>query len=500
MTFTRSSGILLHPTSLPGRFGIGDLGPQAFAWVDFLDRSGTGLWQILPLGPTGYADSPYQCFSALAGNPYLISPELLVEDGLLSEELLNQTMIISPDAVEYGMVIPWKVDLLDQAFQTFKSSGDLKKELAAYKKQNQDWLPDFALFMALKQEHNLEPWPTWDAPLRDRDHEALEEAQKRLELEIERNTFYQFLFDRQWQSLRVYANKRGIKIIGDIPIYVAHDSSDVWANRELFHIDELGQPTVVAGVPPDYFSTTGQLWGNPIYRWELHAETGFAWWLQRIRKVLEQVDIIRLDHFRGFAGYWEVPGDAETAVNGRWVPGPGAPVFEAMLTEFGELPLIAEDLGHITPDVTELRLQFHLPGMKIFQFGFEEGNDHHFMPHNYVKNCVAYSGTHDNSTATGWYHHAIDHHRWVSRDYLGLSEPVKDKVFAEAMINRLWESAAVFTLAPLQDFLGLGDGARMNYPGTTDGNWRWRVREHHISGGLADRLLELNRRTNRSKG
>jgi 4-alpha-glucanotransferase len=299
--------------------------------------------------------------------------------------------------------------------------------------------------------------------------------------------------------VRAYANRHGIQIIGDIPIYVAHDSSDVWANRELFDIDEAGQPTVVAGVPPDYFSATGQLWGNPIYRWELHAETDYAWWIQRIRKVLEQVDIIRLDHFRGFAGYWEVPGNHKTAEHGRWLPGPGAPLFQAIYDTLGEVKMIAEDLGEITPDVTELRQQFGLPGMKILQFGFEEGYKHEFMPHNYEENCVAYSGTHDNATTAGWYHHAIDQHRSFSRNYLGLSEPVADGVFADAVIQRLWESAAVLTLAPMQDFLALGDGARMNYPGTTAGNWQWRMREEHMTDELAQKLRELNKHAGRLK-
>jgi 4-alpha-glucanotransferase len=500
MQFSRSSGILLHPTSLPGKFGIGDLGPQAYHWLDFLDQSGTGLWQILPLGPTGYADSPYQCFSALAGNPYLISPEMLVEDGLLSSEILEQCMIISSDRVEYGMVIPWKMSLLDKAYQTFKQGRKLKKALKNYLAKNQDWLPDFALFMALKQEHNLEPWPTWDPTLRDRDPKAIQQAEKTLKDEIDRNIFYQFIFNRQWQAVKSYANERGIQIIGDIPIYVAHDSSDVWANRELFHIDEAGQLTAQAGVPPDYFSATGQLWGNPIYRWDLHAETNYVWWIQRIRMMLEQVDIIRLDHFRGFAGYWEVPGDHTTAEHGRWLPGPGAPIFKAIVDALGDVKVIAEDLGHITPDVNELRQQFDLPGMKIFQFGFEEGREHRFMPHNYEENSVAYTGTHDNETAVGWYHHAIDHHRWFSRDYLELSEPVEDKDFAEEMISRLWESVAVFTLAPMQDFLALGNGARMNFPGTTSGNWQWRMRAEHMGDELVQWLRELNERAGRLKG
>jgi 4-alpha-glucanotransferase len=500
MVFKRSSGVLFHPTSLPGRYGIGDLGPQAYAWVDFLVQAGTGLWQILPLGPTGYADSPYQCFSAMAGNPYLISPERLFEDGLLDRQTVDDNPTFSVDYVEYGRVIPWKISLLEQAYQIHKKTKKLKNEFDGYQVENQDWLPDFTLFMALKEQHHLEPWPSWDAPLRDREGMAIKSAQKSLKNVIEQHAFTQFLFYRQWSALREYANGKGIQIIGDVPIYVAHDSSDVWANRELYFIDEAGRPTVVAGVPPDYFSSVGQLWGNPIYRWDLHAASGFAWWLKRIGKVLDQVDIIRLDHFRGFAGYWEVPGDAENAINGRWLPGPGAPIFDAMRSKFGELPLIAEDLGYITPDVVDLRLRFNLPGMKIFQFGLEADMGHPFLPHNYGENYVAYTGTHDNATSAGWFQNASEEHRRFALEYLGLLQSVDQAAFVQAMIDRLWESAAVFTLSPLQDFLGLGEQARMNYPGSTVGNWRWRVRQEALTGGLADRLNALNRRTNRLMG
>jgi 4-alpha-glucanotransferase len=500
MVFKRSSGVLLHPTSLPGRFGIGDLGPQAYAWVDFLERTGSGLWQILPLGPTGYADSPYQCFSAIAGNPYLISPERLFEDGLIDQQDVENIPTFSVDYVEYGRVIPWKINLLEQAYKTHKKTKKFNNEFKRYQEENQDWLPDFALFMALKEQHNLEAWPTWDAPLRKREETALRKSKKNLKNVIEQHAFTQFLFYQQWSALREYTNGKGIRIIGDVPIYVAHDSSDVWANQELYHIDETGQPTVVAGVPPDYFSTVGQLWGNPIYRWDLHAASGFAWWLNRIGKVLAQVDIIRLDHFRGFAGYWEVPGGAENAVHGRWLPGPGAPIFDAMQAEFGQLPLIAEDLGHITPDVIDLRLQFNLPGMKIFQFGLEADLQHPFLPHNYEENCVAYTGTHDNATSAGWFQNASQKQRNFAVEYLGLPHSVDQAVFVQAMIDRLWGSAALFTLSPLQDFLSLGEQARMNYPGTTDGNWRWRVRPEALTPSLADRLLALNQQSSRLKG
>jgi 4-alpha-glucanotransferase len=498
MIFTRSSGILLHPTSLPGQYGIGDLGPQAYRWLDFLEATGTKLWQILPLGPTGYADSPYQSFSAMAGNPYLVSPEVLYEDGLITKKSMESHPDFSTTKVDYGALIPWKVDLLQQAYRKHKKSGKLAAEFNAYQEDNTDWLPDFALFMAMKQAHELRPWVEWPEALRDRQPQAITAFRDANRGGIiEQHAFDQFLFFRQWSKLKEYANERGIKIIGDIPIYVAHDSSDVWANPELWHLEKDGQPTVVAGVPPDYFSETGQLWGNPIYIWPLHAKEDFAWWKKRIESVLQQVDIIRLDHFRGFAGYWEVAASEETAINGRWLPGPGAPIFNALKGHLGSLPLIAEDLGVITPDVVALREQFSLPGMKIFQFGLEGGNEDPFVPHNFEENCVAYSGTHDNDTSAGWYQNAIPEHQWFARYYLGLDENPEPGLVAWRMIEKLWESVGVFTLAPMQDFLGLGTAARMNYPGTTSGNWQWRMDEADLSEELAGKLKKLNSSTNR---
>ena len=498
MQLTRSSGVLLHPTSLPGKYGIGDLGAQATRWVDFLDQTGTNLWQVLPLGPTGYADSPYQCFSAMAGNPYLISPELLLKDGLLTEDDLRDVPDFSPEEVEYGRVIPWKVNLLQQAYYRHRKVGNLAEEFAAFRGENDFWLEDFALFMAMKQAHDLRPWVEWPEALRDRQPQAITAFRDANRGGIiEQHAFDQFLFFRQWTALKEYANSKGIQIIGDIPIYVAHDSSDVWSNRELFRLDETGQPTVVAGVPPDYFSETGQLWGNPIYKWDKQAKLGFPWWKQRLEMVLRQVDIIRLDHFRGFAGYWEVPAEEETAVNGEWKPGPGAAIFNELRAHLGELPLIAEDLGVITPDVTALRKQFNLPGMKIFQFGLEGGNDDPFVPHNYEENCVAYTGTHDNDTSAGWYENASPEHKAFARYYLGLNEHPDPAKVAWRMIVKLWESPANYTLAPMQDFLGLGTEARMNYPGTTSGNWQWRMPAEALNADLAVRLTELNQRTGR---
>lgn len=490
MKFKRSSGILLHPTSLPGPYGIGDLGPQATRWVDFLSEVGCGLWQVLPLGPTGYADSPYQCFSAFAGNPYLVSPDLLLEEGLLRPKDLSDRPSLSAGYVDYGSIFQWKPALLDRAYARFCQDGTpaLRQELAAFQAAQAGWLDDFALFMALKEAFGGAPWVNWPAPLRARRPEALAAARQQYAEVIERQVFRQFLFFRQWTALRSYAHDKGLRIIGDIPIFVAHDSADVWANPGLFYLDDAGRPTVVAGVPPDYFSPTGQLWGNPLYRWDLHQQSGYAWWLKRIRAVLELVDIVRIDHFRGFAAYWEVPGDAPTAETGRWVPGPGKDFFSAVRQALGDLPIIAEDLGVITPDVEELRDSFDLPGMKIFQFAFGSDSTDPFLPHNYPQNCVVYTGTHDNDTARGWYERVPESEKDFYRRYLDRD----GSQVAWDMIRAVWMSVAVFALAPLQDFLHLGNEARMNYPGNPQGNWTWRMPEGALSAALCRYIAELN--------
>ncbi len=491
MNFERSAGILLHPTSLPGPYGIGDLGPEAYHWVDFLTDSQTSLWQVLPLGPTGYGDSPYQCFSAFAGNPYLVSPQLLVEDGLLHGNDLVNLPPFPAERVEYGMVIPWKLQTLAQAWRRFAERGapQLREAFAAFRAEHAAWLEEYALFMALKEAHKGAPWPTWEAALRRREPAALEAARRSLGDAVERQAFYQFLFFRQWGSLRAYARQRGVRIIGDAPIFVAHDSAEVWARPDLFYLDEHGNPTVVAGVPPDYFSETGQLWGNPLYRWEAHAAEGYAWWLARLRTVLNLVDIIRLDHFRGFAGYWEIPAGETTAVNGRWAPGPGAPFFSAVQEALGGLPLIAEDLGEITPDVTALREQFGLPGMKILVFAFGDDARNPFLPHNYSPNCVVYTGTHDNDTAAGWYQRAPEKERDFARRYLARD----GHDIAWDLIRAAWSSVAVFAIAPMQDLLGLDNRARMNYPSRPSGNWQWRMTADALNEGLRARLAEQNR-------
>jgi 4-alpha-glucanotransferase len=490
MKLERSSGILLHPTSLPGPYGIGDVGPQAYAWIDFLARAGCSLWQVLPLGPTGYGDSPYQCFSAFAGNPYLVSPQALLDEDLVHSDDLADAPIFPVERIDYGTLIPWKLGLLDRSYLRFEHSApsDLRAEYADFRADHAGWLEDFALFMALKEAHGGAPWVSWDAPLRDRKPAALEKARLEYAVAIERQIYRQFLFFRQWGALREYAKQQGIQIVGDAPIFVAHDSVDVWAQRDLFFLDRNGQPTVVAGVPPDYFSPTGQLWGNPLYRWDRLRESGYQWWLERMRAILGMVDIVRLDHFRGFAGYWEVPGKAKTAVKGRWAPGPGAHFFQTLRQQLGDLPIIAEDLGVITPDVVELREHFSLPGMKILQFGFEGGPKDAFLPHNYPENCVVYTGTHDNDTARGWYER-IDakskdfYRRYLARDGHDISWD---------MIRAVWGSVAVFALAPMQDFLSLDNQARMNYPGNPSGNWTWRMAPWAMHPGLQARIKDAN--------
>jgi 4-alpha-glucanotransferase len=490
MKYERASGILLHPTCLPGPYGIGDIGPQAQSWLEFLSNSGCGLWQILPLGPTGYGDSPYQCFSAFAGNPYMISPEALVQDGLLSASDLDDLPEFSEDQVDFGQVISWKLSILDRAFSHFErsTSPTIRRDHAIFHDKHKDWLEDFALFMALKEAHGGASWTMWEPSLRERQPEALASARHKSGEAIRRQAFRQFIFFRQWDALHAHASQLGIKIIGDIPIFVAHDSSDVWSNPELFYLDKNGNPSVVAGVPPDYFSPTGQRWGNPLYRWRVHKADGYTWWLKRIHATLVMVDIVRLDHFRGFAAYWEVPGRAKTAEKGRWVRAPGKHFFQALQDDLGVLPVIAEDLGVITPDVDALRVRFSLPGMKILQFSFAGDPQDPFLPHNYPRNCVVYTGTHDNDTARGWYERVPEGERDFYRRYLDRS----GENIAWDLIRACWSSVAVWALAPMQDFLNLGNEARMNYPGNPSGNWTWRMPAEGLNEELQERIKEIN--------
>jgi 4-alpha-glucanotransferase len=484
----RSAGILLHPTSLPGPYGIGDLGPSAYAWVAALARARQTWWQVLPLGPTGYGDSPYQSFSAFAGNPYLVSPELLLRDGLLAPEDVEGARF-HDGRVEYGPAIAFKTAVLGRAWEHFWRGAvpELRAEFETFCGRNRSWLDDFALFMALKDTHAGAGWHDWPAPLLLRQPGALQEAHRRLAHVVGQHRFRQFLFHRQWDDLRQYAHEKGIKLIGDLPIFVSADSADVWANPELFLLDAKRQPTVVAGVPPDYFSATGQLWGNPLYNWQRLRQTGYAWWIARVRRALEQVDLVRIDHFRGFEAYWEVPAGEATAQNGRWVKAPGAELFERLRAALGGLPLIAEDLGLITPEVEALRQRFDLPGMRILQFAFGGGPDNRYLPHHYVRNTVVYTGTHDNDTTAGWFANMPEHERQLVRRYLPLTgdEPAWD------FLRLAWSSVADYALAPLQDVLGLGNEARMNLPGRADGNWGWRFTPEMLSDHVVGRLREL---------
>jgi 4-alpha-glucanotransferase len=484
---TRSSGILLHPTSLPGRFGIGDFGPTAYTWIDQLVRARQRWWQILPLGPTGYGDSPYQSFSAFAGNPLLISPELLVKDGLLRPDDLAAGPFRA-DRVIFGWVVDWKKGLLARAWANFqaKRDGVLHDAVEEFSGQRAHWLEDFSLFMALKEAHGGVSWLQWPEPIRLREPAAVNDARRELAEPAARHRFAQFLFFRQWGDLKRQAKERGIQLIGDLPIFVSSDSADVWANPELFNLDEHRQPTVVAGVPPDYFSATGQLWGNPLYDWEALKQTGYRWWLDRLVATLEQVDVVRLDHFRGFEAYWEVPASETTAINGRWVAGPGADFFEAAIRHFGRLPLIAEDLGLITPPVDALRRQFGLPGMRILQFGFGGAPEARFLPHNFERHTVVYTGTHDNDCTRGWHACITD----AERDFFHRYSASTGADPAWDLMRLAWSSVADLAIAPLQDVLDLGSEARMNYPGQPAGNWDWRFQAPMLTDQRLDRLAE----------
>ena len=472
-------------------------------FADFLAEAGQTLWQVLPLGPTGFGDSPYQCFSALAGNPLLISPRWLVEQGWLETAALEDVPEFPKDQADFERVLPWKSGLLQSAARRFlanASSGD-RQRFDSFCQANAGWLDDYALFMALKQYHNGSVWSHWDPGIRWREPAAVATWREKQAEPIAIQKFQQFAFFSQWRQLREYCSGRGIRLMGDLPIYVSHDSADVWVHPQYFHLDSNGNPTVVAGVPPDYFSATGQLWGNPIYRWDVLARDGYRWWLERFRAVLEMVDMIRLDHFRGFEAYWEVPASEPTAVHGRWVKGPGPALFHAARLALGELPLVAENLGVITPEVEAIRAEFGFPGMSILQFAF--GNDAQaasFRPHNYPREVVAYTGTHDCDTTVGWWTSVgkgestrspedIRREHEIAQKYLNTD----GKEINWAFIRALEASVADTVLIPLQDVLGLGSESRMNQPATLGGNWRWRYRAGSLTPEIAGRLADLTR-------
>lgn len=484
----RSAGVLLHPSSLPSPFGIGDLGPSAYSWIDALAHAKQKWWQILPLGPTGFGDSPYQCFSAFAGNPYLVSPQFVREDGLLDAMDLA-TVSFPPDRVDYGPVIHFKNQLLSRAWEHFQKGrgAGLRPQFDRFCAEESAWLDDFALFMALKDAHQGRTWQDWPTPLKLRNPDAIRKAKTDLAKSVGLHQFRQFLFFRQWQNVKNYANQRGIRIIGDIPIFVSGDSADVWANPELFALDAERRPKVVAGVPPDYFSATGQLWGNPLYDWEALTQSKFAWWVARFRAGFKTVDMIRLDHFRGFEAYWEVPAGSPNAIQGRWVQAPGTALLETLKAALGELPIIAEDLGIITPEVDALRRRFELPGMRILQFAFADTPENRYLPHNYERDTVAYTGTHDNDTTLGWYRTALDWERDHVRRYLARD----GSDVAWDLIRLAWSSVASYAIAPLQDILNLGTEARMNFPGRPQGNWAWRYQALQLNPWTLDRLAEL---------
>ncbi len=484
MKFKRSAGILLHPTSLPGKFGIGDLGDNALKFIDFLKEAGQTLWQVFPLGPTGYGDSPYQCFSAFAGNPLLISPEILAEEGLLSDEDLNSVPHFDPENVDYGPVINYKYNLLRKAYDNFKShKKSFKKECGKFCEKNGFWLDDYSLFMAVKAHHNGIAWTEWEEDIRLRKKGAIKEWTSKLEDKIEFQKFLQLNFFKQWDRVKAYAHEKEIQIIGDMPIYIAADSADLWANKELFSVDKKGRLKTVAGVPPDYFSATGQLWGNPLYKWKEMKKDDYLWWRQRFSQMFELFDIIRIDHFRAFDAFWEIPGDAETAINGRWVKAPGYDLFDTVKKYLGDLPILAEDLGVITKSVEELRDHFDFPGMKVLQFAFGPDGEKKFLPHNYIENCVVYSGTHDNDTTRGFFEEEKGNNSGIfewAQHYLNFyHEDIR-----WAVIKAAYASVANIVITPMQDVLNLDTKARMNFPGKLGGNWTWRLTWDQINGGL----------------
>jgi 4-alpha-glucanotransferase len=494
----RASGVLLHVTSLPSPYGVGDLGPAALAWVDRLHEAGQCWWQALPLGPTGYGNSPYQSLSSFAGNGLLVSPDQLIEDGLLPADFARPAF--PPNSIDYDKVIAFKHGLLDRAWTAF-SAGAGKDMRAAYEKFCHDeahWLEDYALFRALKNKYNTS-YLDWPAELVRRAPAALSQARQDAGKQIDQVRFAQFLLFRQANRLKEYAHANGVRLIGDLPFYVSPDSSDVWANPELFLLDENHRPRFVAGVPPDYFSAQGQLWGNPVYNWDALRETGYQWCIDRLRALLVHVDVIRLDHFRGFAAAWHVPAGAPTAQAGRWVPSPGSEFFSAVQKELGGLPFIAEDLGVITPDVSALRDQFQIPGTRVLQFAFDGRPDNPYLPRNFVPNTVVYTGTHDNDTTRGWFESLPDSQRRNFWNSLGRSDGESDEAAWE-MIRMAWSSSAALAITPLQDLLNLGSDARMNVPGRADGNWRWRCTEEMLSGPAFQSLRDTTELSERFGG
>jgi 4-alpha-glucanotransferase len=500
MSFRRAAGVLLHPTSLPSSCGIGDLGSSAYYFADFLKSTGISLWQMLPVNPTGFGNSPYQCTSVFAGNPLLINLNKICDLNLLADTDIRTAFPFPDHIVDFEAVASFKLPLLTRAYGNFCSNPDpvLNNRFRLFCSNNEDWLEDFALFAAYKETRQSAQWTSWQEDIRLRNRQTLQSLNKQIKQQIDNHKFQQFLFFEQWNELKKYCNSLGIQLIGDIPIFVSPDSDAVWAHPEYFNLNEDGSPKVVAGVPPDYFSSTGQLWGNPLYNWEKLEKDGYNWWIKRFAAAFSLFDIVRIDHFRGFESYWEIPGNAHTAVNGRWVKGPGMNLFKAVKNVLGDLPIIAEDLGIITPDVEILRDELGIPGMKVLQFAFGDDNyrTNSYLPHNFIRNCVVYTGTHDNNTTMGWFRG--DNTTTLSREDL-----VSEKQRALSYLNTdghdiNWDfirlafmSVADTAVVPMQDFLGLGSDARMNIPGSISNNWKWRFTADMITEPIRQRMRQM---------
>lgn len=493
MNHSRKCGVLLHPTSLPSKYGIGDLGYNAYEFIDFLSSSKQKLWQVLPLNPTGYGESPYQGLSAFAGNPLLICLDKLISIGLLDEQDISNIPTFDEDKIQFSEVKEFKNKLFKRAFTRFKEQ---EKNIAYinFIKENNYWLEDYTFFAALKEYFNSLPWNQWEKPIAAREKEAVEYYRKMLKEKIEYHIFLQYTFFTQWMALKRYANDKGIRIIGDLPIYVSYDSSDTWARPELFKLDALGNPTVVSGVPPDYFSETGQLWGNPIYNWNVMEKDNYQWWKERFKALLKITDIIRIDHFRGFEAYWEVPAEEKTAINGQWVKAPGDKLFSNIQEHLGQLPIIAEDLGVITSEVNELKDKFNFPGMKVLHFTLQSKEIEQFSPYHFDKNTVVFTGTHDNDTTLGWYKKLLEENSEtleILKKYFHFNKNMPEKEVCWRFIEIAYQSPSNTAIIPLQDVLCLGSNARMNYPGTVGGNWSWRFKKDSITKDIEEKLHHL---------
>ncbi len=512
LTSSPTSGLLLHISSLPGSYGIGDLGYEAYAFADFLHAARQSVWQVLPIVPVGHGNSPYSSPSTFAGNILLVSPDLLLDYGLLTEDDLATSADPRPQTVHFKQALDLKHKVLSTAWRRFSEGNfaELKVEYESFRVKNGHWLTDYALYEAIKTVQNGSAWTEWPAGLRDRETTAVADFVLGRGPSIEQIMFSQFVFDKQWTALRAYCDDRKIALFGDLPIYVAQDSADVWANRDIFFLDAAGHPTVVSGVPPDYFSETGQRWGNPLYRWEVLKSRDYDWWVARMQRILDQFDLVRLDHFRGFEAYWEIPSTEATAVRGTWRDGPAEDLFESLERHLGTLPVIAENLGVITEGVTRLIDAFGFPGMALLQFAFDSGPENGFLPHNYDENIVAYTGTHDNDTMVGWWTDTsstqnadqIERERQYCAEYLELSDSKKNFSGSELTwkaISALMNSSARFVITPVQDVLSLDSSARMNTPGTTDHNWAWRMQKGSLTPEIAAKLGMLTRETHRAR-